>query len=112
MLNTWILFQILRKLRRVEFKLNKLGVQMATDYAVLQAKMVEVDAKVAESEATLLGLAAEVVRLKEAIQTGDQATVDAVVAHAQAIVDRLTVTEDTADDQLPVTPPPVDPPVA
>jgi len=115
MLNTWILFQILRKQRRLEFKLNQVinqGVKTMANLAVLQSTVVALGDKVTETEATLSGLASEVVRLKDAILAGDQEAVDALVAMAQGILDRLTASEDAADDQLPpVVVPPVEPPV-
>lgn len=75
------------------------GKLIMNDLSALQAKMSELAATAAESNATLAGLAQAVLDLKT---SGDvQAGIDELVAEAQAILVGIAAAEDAADDQLP-----------
>lgn len=72
------------------------------DLTQLNTKIDDLSTKVDETTATLAGLAQAVIDLKA---SGDvQAGIDALAAKAQGVLDKLTVAEDAADDQLPPTP--------
>lgn len=79
---------------------------MSNDLTALQATLTALEAKAAETNVTLTGLAQAVLDLKNAQPADVQAAIDALTAQAQGILDGLTVAEDAADDQLPTPPAP------
>jgi uncharacterized coiled-coil protein SlyX len=75
---------------------------MANDLTALETVVAALEAKVAETNVTLGGLAQAVVDLGSA--QDKQAAIDALTVRGQAILDSLAAAEDAADDKLPVAP--------
>jgi uncharacterized coiled-coil protein SlyX len=90
--------------------LSKGVTRMAGELDTLNATMTALEAKTAETNKTLLDLAALVVALQSAQPGNLTAEIAALTARAQKILDAQTVAEDTADDVL-VPAVPVDVPV-
>lgn len=88
-------------------RLYQQGLQMATDIDILESTLTSLEAKVAETSATLTALATTVVDLRALI--GNSQALEAAVTHAAARADKmlaaLAAAEDAADDALPPTEP-------
>lgn len=101
----WLLSPVLRELRGVHLSLYQLGVRMSLDLTRMEATVAALEAKGAETNATLAGLAQAVVDLKNTLPPSDdpavQAKVDELTARAEGVLAGITVAEDAADDQLP-----------
>jgi uncharacterized coiled-coil protein SlyX len=92
--------------------LSKGVTRMAGELDALNTTMTALEAKTAETNKTLLDLAALVVALQSAQPGNLQAEIAALTARAQKILDDQTAAEDTADNALvPPVEVPVDPPV-
>ena|SRR3990172_911429 len=89
------LAEALTLLRRI----NTRTIIMANDLTGLQTVVDSLEAKAAETNSTLAGLAQAIVDLKGVVDI--QPAIDALTAKAVAILDGLSAAEDAADDQLP-----------
>ncbi len=92
-------------LERIEMLLNHVldqGYDMADNFDALEAVVTALEAKAAENNATLAGLAQAIIDLKGiVVPPSEQPRIDGLFLRAQAVLDSIDVAEGNADDQLP-----------